>query len=277
MRGAEVARQVAAQAAQRRQPHADAPRGRRGVRAAHRVDAAERLVEHEAERVEVRGRGRAAALGLLGRHVGERADDVAGRGQRVVAGDAGDAEVGQLGDDARRLGRLGDQDVAGLDVAVDDAARVRVRERVAQRDADQHDVAVGQRAVGAAARASVCAAHELGDQVDGVVVAAGLVERDDRRVRQPRGGQRLALGPRARRPRRATGMRLTATSRSSRSSRASQTAPKPPAPSSSQQRVAVEDERLRRAAASCWAVSTSLRAFDAVGAVPAREAGISRQ
>ena len=43
---------------------------------------------------------------------------------------------------------VGDHDVAGLDVAVDDAARVRVGQRVAQRDADPQHVAVGQRAVG---------------------------------------------------------------------------------------------------------------------------------
>ena len=77
------------------------------------------------------------------------------------------------------------------------------------------------------------AAHELGDEVDGLVVAAGLVERDDRRVRQARRGQRLALGPRGRGASPSTGIRLTATGRSSRSSRASQTAPKPPEPSSS--------------------------------------------
>ena len=43
------------------------------------------------------------------------------------------------------------------------------------------------------------ARDELGDEVDGLVVAAGLVQRDDRRVRQPRGG----AAPRARRARRA--------------------------------------------------------------------------
>ena len=39
-------------------------------------------------------------------------------------------------------------------------------------------------------------AHELGDQVDGLVVAPGLVEGDDPRVRQARRGARLALGAR---------------------------------------------------------------------------------
>ena len=93
------------------------------------------------------------------------------------------------------LDLLGDHHVAGLDVAVDDPARVRVLERVAQRDADPHDVEVRQRAV-ALEVAERAAAHELGDEVPRLVVVAGLVERDDPRVREPRGRQRLALGAR---------------------------------------------------------------------------------
>ena len=76
---------------------------------------------------------------------------------------------------------------------MDHAARVRVLERVAQRDADADDVEVRERAL-ALEHPERAAAHELGDEVVGLVVAAGLVERDDPRVREPRGGQRLALG-----------------------------------------------------------------------------------
>ena len=79
-----------------------------------------------------------------------------------------------------------------LDVAVHDAAAVRVLERVAQRDADPQHVAVAELALGdqLVERAP---AHQLGDEVDRVVVAAGLVQRDDAGVRQPRRGERLAL------------------------------------------------------------------------------------
>ncbi len=108
-----------------------------------------------------------------------------------------------------------------------DAARVRVGQRVAQRHADAEHVAVAQRTVVEEVAERV-AADELGDEVDGVLVAARLVERDDRRVRQPRRGERLALGALAAPP--ASGIRLTATGRSSRRSRASQTVPNPPAP-----------------------------------------------
>ena len=75
---------------------------------------------------------------------------------------------------------------------MDHAALVRVRERGAERRADPQDVAIRQRAV-AQQVGERRALDELGDEVDGVLVAAGLEERDDPGVRQPRGGQRLAL------------------------------------------------------------------------------------
>ena len=84
-------------APQRRQHGSDAARGRGGRAGADRVDPRQRLVEHEREAVEVAALVDALAGGLLGSHVGERADDVAGAGERLVAGQVGDAEVGQLG------------------------------------------------------------------------------------------------------------------------------------------------------------------------------------
>ena len=92
-------------------------------------------------------------------------------------------------------GPLGHHDVRGLDVAVDDAARVRVVERVAQRRADPQDVAVGERAVLDEVRERA-AADQLGHEVDGVLVAAGLVQRHDPRMLEPRRRERLALGAR---------------------------------------------------------------------------------
>ena len=67
----------------------------------------------------VRG-GRRVPARLLGREVLHRAHDLAGRGERHLVGDAGDAEVGDL-DPA--VGR--DQQVARLDVAVHEAGGVR--------------------------------------------------------------------------------------------------------------------------------------------------------
>ena len=92
------------------------------------------------------------------------------------------------------LGRLvGDHDVARLDVAVDHAAGVRMGQRLAQRRADHHDVAVRQRPLGQQLPERR-AADELGDEVARLLVGAGLVERDDARMAEARGGLRLALG-----------------------------------------------------------------------------------
>ena len=113
---AELARQVAALAAQRRQMSAEAPgrgwllTGLTPVSASYSTSASE-----------YRSAGAPAveALGLLGRHVGGRADHVAGARQRVAAEHARDAEVGQLGQPGRRRRALGNQHVRRLDVAVD--------------------------------------------------------------------------------------------------------------------------------------------------------------
>ena len=65
-------------------------------------------------------------------------------------------------------------------------------ERGAERRADPQHVAVRQRAVAQQLREGG-PLDELGDEVDGVVVAAGFEERDDAGMREPRGGERLAL------------------------------------------------------------------------------------
>ena len=98
-----------------------------GVVAEERRPAGHHLVEHRAERVEVAARVGRAAERLLGRHVGDGADHHAlHRHARAVEGD-GEAEVAERG-----VAVGVEPDVAGLEVAVDDAAAVRVRERLAR-------------------------------------------------------------------------------------------------------------------------------------------------
>ena len=226
-----------------------------GVGAANGVDPAQRLVQHERERVQVGLLPHLAAFALLGRHVGERAEHVAGARERVLAGEAGAAEVGQLGGGEKRLrrrrsilGAMGDEHVLGLDVAVDHAARVGVGERAGERDADLEDLLVLER-IGGDQPGERVAVDQLGDQVEGVVDRARLVQRDDRGMRQARGRERLARGALAVAALAGPSeTRLTATSRCSSSSWARQTTPKPPAPSRSQQPVAPEDEVLARRA-----------------------------
>ena len=87
-----------------------------------------------------------------------------------------------------------DHHVLGLHVAVDHPALVRVVERIAQRQPDAGDVAVGQRArLGQLGEGS--APNQLRHEVCRVLVVVELVEAHHARVVEPRRGLRLALGP----------------------------------------------------------------------------------
>ena len=110
----------------------------------------EHLVEHDAERVEVRrGRDGCGAARLFRAHVGGGADEagLVGSfvGQGVVA-EVCDAEVHQL--DARQL-TVGaeDHDVLGLEIAVNDAAGVSVGEGVEDLEADGEEMLSCRRAL----------------------------------------------------------------------------------------------------------------------------------
>ena len=189
---AEPDRKVAPHRGERRQRAPEPARGRGGPGRLHRVRAGPGLVEGQRKRVDV-ARGRhAGALGLLRSHVGERADDVSGARQRIVSRHVGHAEVGELGE-ARAGGRLGQHHhVPGLHVAVDHAARVRMLERLAERDPDARHVAVGDRS-GLRQLSEGSPPNQLRDQIDVVLVGGQLVDADDPRVVQPRGRPGLAL------------------------------------------------------------------------------------
>ena len=99
--------------------------GRRQLRV-ERKAARQREVADDAERVDVAARVDAVAGHLLGAQVVHGAEHLAGRRERRRLGQARDAEVG----DQRAPGGAVDENVLGLHVAVDDAARVRVAERL---------------------------------------------------------------------------------------------------------------------------------------------------
>ena len=98
--------------------------------AKHRPPRQQR-VQQRAEAVEVGAGIDRPPLGLLGGHVFRRPQHVARGGQPRVAEEPRDAEVGKL---HSAVG--GQQQVAGLDVAVDHAPVVRVAECAAGLDAD---------------------------------------------------------------------------------------------------------------------------------------------
>ena len=139
------------------------------------------------ERVEVGLAGDVVAERLLGRDVVGRAEHAPVGGQALLVERAGDPEVGDLG---RAL--LVDQDVLGLDVAVDDVARVRGAERA--RDLDRVGHRLGDRQAAAAADALLerLALDVLEDDVGAAVVLARVDHADDVRVRELGDRARLA-------------------------------------------------------------------------------------
>ncbi len=179
----EVVRDAGDEARRRRRPvHPE------DVLGLERPHAAQQLVERDAEREQVRARRRGLADRLLRGRVARRP----GRRRRLTLGDR-DAEVAQRG-----LALGVDPDVVGLDVAVDDAVRVGVGERVGDLAAGRDHLLrlqpprgralqpVGERATGHVARDQTRRARVLEDVVDGDDVAVAA---------EPRGQPRLTAQP----------------------------------------------------------------------------------
>ena len=169
--------------------------GERGVGvglAEERHPSGEALVEHEAERVQVGAAVEPLAADLLGRQVLGRAHHHVVAGQ-VVAGRVealGDAEVGEQ---HPAVGR--DQDVAGLDVAVDQAGAVRGVERAGDAGADVHRELGAEPLLLVEQLAQALAVDELHHDGLAAVVVDRVVDGDDVRVVQLGDGDRLATEP----------------------------------------------------------------------------------
>ena len=120
--------------------------------------AGQALEEHAAERVLVAATVGLGALDLLGRDVVDGADEGARRSELDRRGGVlRQSEVGEVAvlGDARRAS-LGDEDVPGLDVAVDEAAHVRGVERAADLRGDRQGALGLEPTVRTAARAGRC-------------------------------------------------------------------------------------------------------------------------
>ena len=102
--------------------------------------AREHLEEDDPDLIDVAAPVNLCGHDLLGAHVFRRAEGHAGRGRRELAGigrvELGDAEVDQLHEVAVPL-IVDDEDVRGLDVAVEDASRVSRREALAELPGDE--------------------------------------------------------------------------------------------------------------------------------------------
>jgi len=164
----------------------------------HRVVVVERhaagqhLVAEDAERVEVATRVERQPAPLLGRHVLRRPEDDARLRLHAVVllQELGDREVEQL-HEVGRAGHVQEEHVVGLDVAVDDADRVRLGERRAALDEDLGDPVRRHRSL-LDRRAQHLTVEELHGQEVPAVLRLTEVEHADRvRVLEPRACARL--------------------------------------------------------------------------------------
>ena len=163
------------------------------------TDAA--LPEDHAEGVEIAAGVDGVADGLLGGHVAGGAEDRphAGEGQALVGDggglldDASDAEVDDAGVQAAVVAGL-DEDVVGLEVAMDDADRVGGGEGVGDLRAEVGDGARAELAVGVEVLGEADAADQLDHEVGAAVgELAGVDRAGDVRVIDAGGGDGLAL------------------------------------------------------------------------------------
>ena len=149
------------------------------------VDAGEHLVEHDAEREDVGAVVERLSRDLLGRHVARRAQQHARGRLHVRVAQPRDAEVHDL------HAAVGEHhDVAGLHVAVDDAALVGRRERLGHARGDLHRLRGRERAA-ADEVAQLPAVEYLHRHEGDVALAPDVVDGDDRRVPDAAGRPRL--------------------------------------------------------------------------------------
>ncbi len=160
--------------------------------AAERRLALHRRVQRRTERPQVRLRAGTAAVHTLGGQVVGRADQVAGAGERRVADEGGDAEVGQHDPAGAAL----QQYVGGLHVAVDHADRVGALQRGEHLRADPRGLARVDHAVLLDQFGQRATVDELHHDPGLAVLLDDVVDGDDARVLDPGGRAGLLLHPR---------------------------------------------------------------------------------
>jgi hypothetical protein len=173
-------------------PHVLEHRGHRALGRERRL-ALEHLVEDAAERVDVGAVVEVGAVALLGAHVLRGAEHLAGPGQLHGVEAAGDAEVEDFNDGGDADGL--DEDVVGLEVAVEDAVLVRLAEALGDLPRELQALELGDAAL-LEPLGQALAGQQLHDHVRAAVVGlAVLVHADRRRVAQLRGDLELAAEP----------------------------------------------------------------------------------
>jgi hypothetical protein len=155
-------------------------------------------VQQRAERPKIAGRGERAALHVLRRHEARGADQATRLSQRRAAFHLGDAEVEQLWHVAP-VGRAAQKHVAGLDVAVQEAALVRERQHAEQRQRQLEHRLWRERATALQPLVQGRSRKQLEHQERAAIAVLTEVEHlDDVRVAHADRRVRLALEPQRR-------------------------------------------------------------------------------
>ena len=149
------------------------------------------LIHHDAERINVAAIVDHRALGLLRRDIMHRAERLA-RERVLRCADPGDAEVRDL--DAAVLE---DQNVVRLDVAMDDAASVRVLKRLGDLHRKMQRLAPIERPLALHILLEGNALDQFHDDVIHTAGAGDVVHADDVGMRKHRNGLRFRLEPTA--------------------------------------------------------------------------------
>ena len=172
--------------------------GARKFPGVERSFAREQFVEQHAERIDVAARVNVqpAHLGLLGTHVGRRADELPEGGEHgfvrepLIRRGLGNTEVNHLGHGQTVVPR--DENVRRLDVAVNDSFLMRVLDGLA--DLDKQREALFHRKAGLVAKIrDADAAHQFHDEIRPARFRRARVEHPGD-VRMIHECQRLALG-----------------------------------------------------------------------------------
>lgn len=143
--------------------------------------ARQHLVEEDSERVDVRAGVDGLGVGLLGAHITRGPKDRARLGERELAvgvEELGDAEVEDL-DEVRLARALAEEDVLGLEIAVDDAATVGFFEASTHLDRDADREAWGDATVDREAVAKGAALEQLHREIEAAALGLAEVENGD--------------------------------------------------------------------------------------------------
>ena len=169
---------------------------RHGGWAGVRWFAPEHLVQHAGQRVLVAAAVERFGHSLLRAHVDRSAEHEACLRKRSTAVSGDRARDAEVGDDGAAILQ---QNVLGLDVAMDDPASMRVRERGRDLVANPERVIYGELALAvepAAERLALDQRHHVEEQgLRAGVGGAGVVEREDVGVAERRGGLDLPEEP----------------------------------------------------------------------------------